>query len=263
MRAADLPPASPPPSQWRTKVPRAFSPHDWAVAWREARAETSTDAYLYRQVHKWVELLRGELSSSVFWADGMLPRRRMVDRVQHPMELLSCPGKPHLISGRSETQPQCDAWWPRERCVTYVVGLGEIRDGGWNFAHRAAEHGCIVHGYEPAQVLRAGHAKYARQQNFSFHFAGLSGVRSASSLSSYGMAEGSVLATLDELAERNPPAERQPDVLSIDVEGYEWTALDEEARAVTGAFLGLQAKKGVVDGGTASADEPTGDHDEL
>ena len=43
----------------------------------------------------------------------------------------------------------------------------------------------------------------------------------------------------------------------------EWTALNEEARAVTGAFLGLQAKKGVVDGGTASADEPTGDHDEL
>lgn len=235
-----LPPASPPPAPWRAKVPRAFSGEDWRVSWREAQSETANDAYLYRTVHKWVGILTGAPSSSQYWVDGTLPSKQVVDRQQHPMEMLSCPGHLRMKSHHAETQPQCNAWWPRKRshnathgghaCVAYILGLGEIRDGGWEFAHRAAKHGCIVHGYEPAKPLRAGHERYARQNNFSFHFAGLSGARSFSSLTSYGVAEGDVLATLDQLAERNPPGERQPDVLSIDVEGYEWTALDEMAR---------------------------------
>lgn len=232
---ASLPPASPPPSSWRTRVPRDFKGRDWGVAWREAKAEAREDASLYRRVAKWVAVLRGESGTHVYWVNGSLPRAHKVSG-SHPLELLACPSRPGMKTRGPEAQPHCEAWWAtsRKKCVVYVVGVGEIRAGGWEFAHRAARHRCVVHGYDPAPPLRAQHERYAAQHNFSFHFTGLRGAATTAAastkLTSYGVARGDVLYTLDELAAANPPGERQPTIMSIDVEGYEWGAIEEMSR---------------------------------
>ena len=46
------PPASPPPSKWRQRVPRDFKGNDWGVSWREAKAEAKDAAEAPKTVSK-------------------------------------------------------------------------------------------------------------------------------------------------------------------------------------------------------------------
>ena len=48
---------------------------------------------------------------------------------------------------------------------------------------------------------------------------------------SYGAVDGGMaLATLDQLASANNLGERQPHILSVDIEGMEWAAIEEWSR---------------------------------
>ena len=243
-----MPPASPPPSSWRTRVPRDFRGNDWPVSWREAKAEAADDRQLYSQLTKWVKLLTADSSNTslAYWADT--PRQVLRDpKASHPMEMLACQSdngrlRRHITS-HTVTQAMCDAWWPTP-CVAYIIGIGDE----WSFPMRAAKKGCIIHGYDPTTPLRRSHERFAKANNFSFHYLGLRGASQVASstktslvsaeagsnsagFNSYGAVDGGMaLATLDQLASANPKGERQPHILSVDIEGMEWAAIEEWSR---------------------------------
>jgi len=224
-----LPPASPPPAPWRTRVPRDFRGDDWAVSWRQAKAEAADDRYLYAQVRRWTALLRGDNSSTSlsYWASPPFVVR--APRDSHPLELLACQTdtRPRRhITKHQETQASCDAWWPTP-CTAYIIGVGDE----WSFPVKAAAKGCTIHAYDPTPSLRMSHEKFAQRRNFTFHYLGLRGASTEKTFNSYGVVDGGMaLATLDGLAAANPPGEQQPHILSVDIEGMEWAAIEEWSR---------------------------------
>jgi hypothetical protein len=224
-----MPPASPPPASWREKVPRDFRGPDWGVAWREAKSEAADDRRLYAQLAKWISLLTaGNSTENLFyWAEP--PHVLREPRMSHPLEMLACQsdGRPrkHITAHRA-TQASCDAWWPTP-CVAYIIGVGDE----WSFPLKAATQGCVIHAYDPTAPLRQAHERFARRNNFSFHYLGLRGASTHNTFNSYGAVDGGMaLKTLDGLAAANQPGEQQPHILSIDIEGMEWAAIEEWTR---------------------------------
>lgn len=218
--------ASPPPSQWRSRFPSNWTAREWNIAWREAKAEAKHDRYLNRRVHDLVHILRGDEGTGQYWADGILPAKHPVPP-NHDFEMLACEGQPDLRTTKKQTQPACDAWWPKSErgCVVYVIGVGDE----WSFPRRAKANNCSVYAFDPTTDLRRRQEEAARRQGFKYYFLGLSGdAKRSSSANSYGAVEGGgALATLDELA--RSVVGRPPSILSIDCEGCEWAALNEMA----------------------------------
>ena len=239
----DAPPP-PPPALWRTQSGAKWSANataNAAAAWRDARWEATDSLNYYKDVHKWVALLRGENSSARYWADGVVPqalrypRTAMHERISCPLQQgLHRSGKAPKAGGGP--QHQCNEWWPppaASACTAFIVGVGD----DWKMSRAAARRGCHVHAYDPTTRLRKRHAREVRQfwreappLNVSFHFSGLSGGERSGSLNSFGAVDGTVLASLSALADANPEGERAPSVMQIDCEGCEWAAMAQIGR---------------------------------
>ena len=119
--------ASPPPSQWRSRFPSNWTAREWNIAWREAKAEAKHDRYLNRRVHDLVHILRGDE------AQGSIGPRHSTGKAPgaSDFEMLAYEGQPDLRTTKKQTQPACDAWWPKSErgCVVYVIGVGDE----WSF----------------------------------------------------------------------------------------------------------------------------------
>ena len=67
-------------------MPRQFTAAEWGTAWKEAKAEAAEDGKMYGRVRHWTSVLLGSVESHKYWTNSTLPIRRVVNRVQHPME---------------------------------------------------------------------------------------------------------------------------------------------------------------------------------
>ena len=147
-----MPPAPPPPAEWRSRPLADWRGRDWSAAWRDAQEETRQDAVNFNRVRLWAELLAGLPRG--YWADGAVPERQGVggERGAGRSEMLTCAGKPNLHTPLHASQPACESWWPpADDCTVYVVGVGDLAKGGrgdpWGFPKHAARS--TFHGSSP------------------------------------------------------------------------------------------------------------------
>ena len=174
--------AAPPPSRWRSGPELAA--RECNIAWRGAEAKH--DRYLNRRVHDLVHILRGDEGTGQYWADGILPAKHPVPP-NHDFEMLACEGQPDLRTTKKQTQPACDAWWPKSErgCVVYVIGVGDE----WSFPRRAKANNCSVYAFDPTTDLRRRQEEAARRQGFKYYFRDSAATQRSSSANSYGAVE--------------------------------------------------------------------------